>query len=681
MKKRSSRFCSYAAFVACLLAGANQAQAGNMANSPNHYKPYVSVGGYYFSETPRSAVSVDLFYPFYQKANCMFYVDARGLDKSRKAWEGNLGLGYRMLYPTEQRIVGAYAFFDRKRSPLGHYFSQATLGGEFWQGQWSVGGNVYIPFGTTKYAQSSLNQAQLTGTGLTRNISYNFGRDVAYAGVDVLAGYEWKPGFIGYIGGYYFNRSDYPKVTGPMARVVYHFKRAGGKKVLAVFSRVNLLAEYQHDDERKNLWTLGVKADISIGRNAMARSPMYSGVARHMDEQVIRDIDVISLGTIDPAKVLNAADGQPVQVAIADNAADLATAADDATKDVIRVQGSVSVDSATVDLEANQTLTGGNYVFTVGNDTFTLPVSTGGTIVGTGSVVEPLANDTIRDITLTTAAGQKAIDISPASGTDMGTVRIEGVTVTEGGVDVTLAGAGALTLDFKGNKVTTTSGVDAVHITNGGSTVMKVSRFEGNTLAATALNALDLAGTGGVTFENGIKSNTFTATDTTASILITPAATKIIMGDIEGNTGTLSTGTFFSYDLDAALTVDISSIKNNTVGAISMVGGTLTIGTTTGGTGITGNTFSGGLTFDADLSASAHTISGFHTNEFGTGVTTPITISNTSDTSGSTTTLTVGQGTTTLKNANTKGGAVLSTNIAGTRTGTTTLTPTTALDN
>ena len=97
-----------------------------------------------------SFASLDLLYPVYQRSDSLAFVDVRGMMKKSPINEFNIGGGYRWLNADSSHLYGAYGFYDRKTSVNNFSYDQITLGGEFKTQQWLMGGNVYIPMGTTK---------------------------------------------------------------------------------------------------------------------------------------------------------------------------------------------------------------------------------------------------------------------------------------------------------------------------------------------------------------------------------------------------------------------------------------------------------------------------------------------------------------------------------------------------
>ena len=119
-------------------------------STKNKYQPYFEMGGVrHFNQVSKAAGICDLFIPLLQSDDRLLFADFRIFDRSGSASEGNLYLGFRKLFPDTGQMFGVYGAFDRKRSSRGNSFNQLTVGFEYWNNRWFVGGNVYKPIGTT----------------------------------------------------------------------------------------------------------------------------------------------------------------------------------------------------------------------------------------------------------------------------------------------------------------------------------------------------------------------------------------------------------------------------------------------------------------------------------------------------------------------------------------------------
>jgi hypothetical protein len=241
------------------------------------------------------AGGMDVFFPIWQTRNKLLFTDLRFYDRTGGIFEGNAHVGYRYLSPDEQWMIGIYGAFDRRRSGLGNYFNQLTLGGELWVDNWFVGGNVYKPMGETSRFMGVIDeQMQIKNNGVYKNIWFvgDHQSEQALGGFDCEVGYEFTRGVVGYVGGYYFDAKDASIVTGPKARLTYDLFLDNGKKVLGVFNKVGLEIGIQRDKTRGVVWYLGINARFGLAENN--NKSTLEGVSRHMVDPVRRDIDIVA---------------------------------------------------------------------------------------------------------------------------------------------------------------------------------------------------------------------------------------------------------------------------------------------------------------------------------------------------------------------------------------------------
>lgn len=212
-------------------------------SSQNRYQPYFEVGGAkYFNQTSSVAGIYDLFIPLcQQRDDQLLFTDLRIFDRSGSSFEGNAHFGYRKLYPDAKQMFGVYAAFDRKRSNLGNNYNQITLGFEYWQNNWFVGGNVYKPIGVTKRYIGEAETAELRNTGrsITEIKTTNMYYEKSLPGADAQLGYSFTESLTGYLGGYYFHANDASSVVGPKISVAYNYNQPHGR-ILGVLDGVSV---------------------------------------------------------------------------------------------------------------------------------------------------------------------------------------------------------------------------------------------------------------------------------------------------------------------------------------------------------------------------------------------------------------------------------------------------------
>ncbi len=66
--------------------------------------------------------------PIYQKKDFLIHTTVIGMADTKKAIEGNVGLGFRSLI--DRNIVGGFAFYDIRKTSRNNLIHQLTLGAE-----------------------------------------------------------------------------------------------------------------------------------------------------------------------------------------------------------------------------------------------------------------------------------------------------------------------------------------------------------------------------------------------------------------------------------------------------------------------------------------------------------------------------------------------------------------------
>ena len=276
----------------------NSSQTMNLSKSPNlflssnKYQPYFELGGIkYFNQYTKGAGVYDLFLPLIQKENRLIFTDLRIFDRTGSSSEGNAHLGYRQLFSETKQMIGIYGSFDRKRSDHKKYFNQIMLGGEYWQDNWFVGGNIYKPVGRTKkFIDKKESASQIISHIAPIKSTINY-YEKAQGGIDAELGHAFTESLTGYLGGYYFSADDTKTVSGPKIRLTYDYRPTSGKRLFNVLDGVSLEAGIQHDKPRGTSGYIGIK--LKVGLTNSEKSSNISGFERHMVELVRRDPDII----------------------------------------------------------------------------------------------------------------------------------------------------------------------------------------------------------------------------------------------------------------------------------------------------------------------------------------------------------------------------------------------------
>lgn len=446
-----------------------------------------------------------MFVPLLQNDTTLGFADLRGRGDDKGSREGNLGLGVRRMLDSGWNL-GAYGYFDRRRSENDNYFSQAAFGVEALSRDWDVRINGYVPLGDRIKEVESLNTATLTGTTVT----FYGGEEHALAGFDGEIG--WRvPVFDEdsdsqlrlYLGGYRFISSGVPDVQGPRARLDLTIAEIPG---LWAGSRLSVGAEVQHDSPRGTQAFASLRLRIPLdlfkgGRGRRKLRPME----RRMTEPVVRDIDVMTLAGVygEPETVTELADGSTFTVLDDDTTTGAglpgAVAAAGADSTVI-LSGRFDT-TATTTLQSGQTIIGGGNLTVKSPSgrtaTLSLPTATvSATIAGVGAAASNPAfmmadNSTLTgmNISLSRSGGSGAFGVyftnvsgatlknSTVSSSETGGNASEGVVVGDSTSNITIGGN---TISAVGSAGQTAIGL--IIADGGGGAAATVT---GNTLSAT----------------------------------------------------------------------------------------------------------------------------------------------------------------------------------------------------
>ncbi len=261
----------------------------------------------------RSLGEADLFVPLLQNADTLLFGSFRARMDDHDGNEGNYGLGLRHMLNAGWNL-GAYGYFDRRRTEYGHHFHQATIGLEALSQDWDLRANYYAPIGRRSHQIDSLNAASISGA----TVVVRGGEERSLGGFDAEVG--WRvPLFDAkaeqqlrvYGGGYRFSESGVPDITGPRARAELTIDSI---PALWEGSRFSLGAEWQHDEPRGSQGFLTARLRIPLqvyGKPAARLTPME----RRMADPVVRDVDVVTrAGTFGAPEVATATNGNPISV-------------------------------------------------------------------------------------------------------------------------------------------------------------------------------------------------------------------------------------------------------------------------------------------------------------------------------------------------------------------------------
>lgn len=471
----------------------------------------------------RTLGEADFFLPLSQDADTLVFGNLRARLDNQSSYEGNLGAGVRRMFDNGWNL-GAYGYWDHRRSGNGNFFDQATLGVEALGRDWDFRANGYLPVGTRAYALAPESTAAISGAAV--QVTTAFREERALKGFDAEIGWR-APIFDSeasrqlrlYVGGYRFSDAGV-KVEGPRLRAELTLDELPwfGKG-----TRLFLSAEMQDDNARGGQSFLGVRLRIPLGKES-ASPRSLTAQERRMTAPVMRDVDVVTQNRVASTLVETAtatSGGQAITLVSSTSTAgnDLDTAvAGAAANSTIIVSGTFNVSGGnTVVVDGGRTLrAGATTVRTASGRTAVL--TTSATITGTNvnsSTIQLVNNATLAGVTVSSAYndGTGGYAVLLAGGAGNISVRDNTISVAQSGAN----GAGALVFGgnnanvlVSGNTLTATgSGAATTMTALGANTANNTVTVSGNTLTAsggTTNNMVSVAGT--TTINAGSTGNT-----------------------------------------------------------------------------------------------------------------------------------------------------------------------------
>lgn len=366
---------------------------------------------------------VDLFLPLAQDERTLLFADLRTRMDDNESREGNFGVGLRHMLEGDWNL-GAYGYFDRRRSEFQNYFNQVTLGAEALSLDWDLRANAYIGIGDRRRVLDD----RTTGGGTTASL---VGSTVMVSVADTtrsvieersLSGFDaeigWRvPVFDPeqgvnlriYGGGYSFSADQAPDVAGPRGRLELTLDQVPG---LWAGARLTLGGEVQHDDPRGTQGFLSARLRIPLGGGTEASR--LTAQERRMTDPVVRDIDVVTSGAVARSTVTapgfvevatETASGQKLAVVNSATTAgadlDEAVAAAGANSTVL-LSGSFTT-TATIRMQPGQTLMGAGTLTIRSPSGRTATLTNPAATVQTSAVItaiEMAANSTLMGMTV-----------------------------------------------------------------------------------------------------------------------------------------------------------------------------------------------------------------------------------------------------------------------------------------
>lgn len=249
------------------------------------WNPYVELNLRYGNH--RDIGKIDVFMPLLQNEDTLLFADIRGMHDSKSALEGNFGLGIRhMYYP--YMILGAYGFYDRRRSEFHNYYFQGTFGVEALMENYDFRFNYYLPEDNTYlFGSRTITEFGFKGNSFVQIVreQNDIYRERPLQGFDVEVGYQlpfFRDDYEGrvYLGYYHFKEATFPRLESPRLR--YEQK---------VQDYITFEMESSRDNVRH--WNNFAGVRLRIPLQEEKKYPRLSKLEKRMLTKVHRDIDLI----------------------------------------------------------------------------------------------------------------------------------------------------------------------------------------------------------------------------------------------------------------------------------------------------------------------------------------------------------------------------------------------------
>lgn len=448
----------------------------------------------------RTLGEADLFFPIAQDARSLIFANLRGRFDDNSSHEGNFGLGLRQMRENGWNL-GAYGYFDRRRSDTGNYFNQATLGAEALGRDWDFRANGYLPLGTSVRDLGTASSAAISGAAI--QVTTTTREERALKGFDAELGWR-APLFDSegprqlrlYLGGYHFSGGGIT-VQGPRMRAELSMTR------LPWFGRdadLFLSAEAQDDSARGSQTFVSLRLRIPLGKE-VSRSRRLNAQKRRMTAPIVRDVDIVTQSHVTSTLV--------------------ETGTATAGGQTITVLNSTSTSGAS--LQAALNTAGANSTVVLKgtfNTTVQTNMSAGQTLIGAGTLTVKTPTGYTATLNLPGATIAAATDATQNVLRMANNATLDGVTITNtySGGSSSAVNAQSLTGVTIKNSTLSASGssgsytVDALNSTN--------LVFSGNTISATSSGGASGIGIRALSSNNlSIVGNTFNMTGATQYVV------------------------------------------------------------------------------------------------------------------------------------------------------------------
>jgi hypothetical protein len=489
----------------------------------------------------RNLGEADLFLPISQDNRTLVFANLRGRFDSESSREGNFGLGVRRMQQDGWNL-GAYGYFDRRRSDTGNFFNQGTLGVEALGRDLDFRANGYLPIGTRVRDLGETSSAALSGASV--QLTTTDREERALKGFDTEVGWrlplfdpEARRQFRLYLGGYRFS-DDVLTVEGPRIRAELTMEELPW---LGKGAGLFLGAETQHDSARGGQSFLSLRLRIPLGKES-ARPSTLNAQERRMAAPVMRDVDIVTQSRVASMLVETAtqtAGGSAITVL------DSATTAGAALPGAVTAAGANSTvilsgtfnTIATTTLQAGQTVVGGGSLTVATPSGHTAALSLPGATVAGGigggvnwSTFAMANNSTLTGLTISNS-GNAGTGIAAIYAHNVNSVTLSNNTITgtetgnNTGIGLLLYAATNVTIS--GNAITGTTGAGTTAEALG--VIDSTATITGNTLSASGGSANNY-----YAFFNTGGGNT-TLTSSTGNIHSSGTCRNLAAGHITGS--------------------------------------------------------------------------------------------------------------------------------------------------
>ena len=373
--------------------------------------------------TQRNLGEADVMLPLWQNTTSMLFASVRTRLDDNDGREGNFGAGFRHMTEWGWNL-GAYSYFDRRRSENFNYYNQVTVGAEALSLDWDGRFNAYIPEGRRTHQVDSFNTAEVSGT----TVLLHDGEEKSLRGFDAEVGWRvplFNPEALQqlrlYAGGYTFYADNIDnRVQGPRGRIEFTSEET---PYLWEGSRLTLGTEVQNDGPRGTQAFFLARLRIPLQFWDTPKVAQLTPMERRMTDRIVRDVDIVSqagnFGAVETATATAGGSAITVVNSSTTSGANLQNALNTAgANSTVIVSGSFNTAGAITTLQAGQTVMGAGSVVVQAPSgrtaTLTTQAATLTGNVGTSNYTVVMANNsTLMGMTVnnTDTAGNNALGV------------------------------------------------------------------------------------------------------------------------------------------------------------------------------------------------------------------------------------------------------------------------------